>query len=282
MSIVGQKIASGRRVTGGRYPLVVGRKPSLVEQVESDVLDSSVSLADALRKCVALGGRAGSAELRDWATRELTGYPGTEVPEYRKIVAPIVIDGISGNMRITGQQIGVHDLPGVAQEARLSEEIDLRQSVGELEHMVRRAEKGDPIRLGLPGAAMLAKLMTHEIGNSYQAVERIYWNVSPTAVVGVLDQIRTRLVALVAEIQAAAGSADSPSEEAVTNAVEVAVYGKARDIHINTVQSGGGPATIAPSTSHDRPWWRTTKAIWAFAVGLATIAAAAIAWLQWR
>lgn len=88
---------------------VVGRKPSLVEQIESDALDSSASLADALRKCVALGGRAGSADLRDWATRELTGYPGTEVPEYRKIVAPIVIDGIAGNMRITGQQISVHD-----------------------------------------------------------------------------------------------------------------------------------------------------------------------------
>lgn len=50
------------------------RVDPLLDQIERDVLDENVSVATALRKCVALGGRSGSAALRDWATRELEGY----------------------------------------------------------------------------------------------------------------------------------------------------------------------------------------------------------------
>jgi AbiTii len=81
--------------------VIVTKKPSLVDQIERDALDGNVSLADALRKCVAFGGRAGSAELPDWATRELHGYEGVpEVPGYRKILAPIVLDGRCGASRL--------------------------------------------------------------------------------------------------------------------------------------------------------------------------------------
>jgi hypothetical protein len=48
--------------------------PGLLSQIEEGALDSRVPLVDVLRKCVALGGQAGSAELRDWARRELDGY----------------------------------------------------------------------------------------------------------------------------------------------------------------------------------------------------------------
>lgn len=75
----------------------------LVEQIEEDALDSKKSVADALRKCIALGGRAGSEELRSWASQELQGYQKRDdVPEYRIIAAPIVIDGIAGYNYITG------------------------------------------------------------------------------------------------------------------------------------------------------------------------------------
>jgi hypothetical protein len=43
----------------------------LLEQIERDALNGETSVADGLRKCVALGGRAGSPELREWANRGL-------------------------------------------------------------------------------------------------------------------------------------------------------------------------------------------------------------------
>lgn len=267
------------------YPQTVPRKPSLLQQIEQDALDSKASLADALRKCVALGGHAGSVKLRDWASGELNGY-GTavkEIPEYRKIVAPIVIDGFSGNYHVTGQQISAVDLPDVAREAGISEELPLVPGVGELEEMVRTARaEGAAIRLGLPGGATLAKLMTAELQDQFRAVERVYWKVSPTAVSGVLDQIRTRLVALVAEVRAAGTDPDAPSAAAVTNAVEVVVHGKARDININTAQVSGTGVAALETQPTERPWWRRAKVVGSFIVGAATIAAAVIAWLQWR
>ena len=55
--------------------MVARRDSDLLAEIERDVLDESKSVAAALRKCLALGGQAKSAELRDWASRELHGYP---------------------------------------------------------------------------------------------------------------------------------------------------------------------------------------------------------------
>lgn len=54
------------------------RKDPLIDQIERDALDEKASLASALRKCVSLGGKSRSDELRDWATRELKGYSGVD------------------------------------------------------------------------------------------------------------------------------------------------------------------------------------------------------------
>ena len=67
---------------------------------------SETSNGDLLRKVVALGGRSGSAQLRDWATRELWGYgPNDDLPPYRRIGAPLQMD--AGTMRgfIRGQHL---------------------------------------------------------------------------------------------------------------------------------------------------------------------------------
>lgn len=265
-----------------RYPSVMAKDLSLVEQIQSDALDGGARIADALRKCVALGGRAGSAELRDWATRELRGYEdGTDLPDYRTVVAPIVIDGMTGNQQFTRMQISTHDLPEPAR-GKIDETLELRSGIGQLEELVTHARaSGQPIRIGLHGGSTLAKLMTHERG---YFVERVYWNVSPTAVVGVIDQVRTRLVELSAEIMAEAGRTGDPSPQAVQNAVNVVVHGSRARVNLNAAQSsgGGGSASIAPALAGDRPWWRRAKTIWGLAIGLVTIAGAVLAWLQWK
>jgi hypothetical protein len=53
------------------------------------------------------------ADLREWARRELDGYVGAgdQVPEYREIVAPIVIDGFTPRGHIERQPFNPLDLP---------------------------------------------------------------------------------------------------------------------------------------------------------------------------
>ncbi len=86
-------------------------KLTLLKQIERDVLTSQ-PLADTLRKCVVLGGKAGSIELREWAIRELRGYDSKDdAPDYRTVGGPILADGLTGRMIVKGQQIGVSVLP---------------------------------------------------------------------------------------------------------------------------------------------------------------------------
>jgi hypothetical protein len=61
-------------------PTVSRRDETLIGEIERDLLDGK-ALAD-LRKCIVLGGRSGSVELRDWASRQLRGYgPDDELPD---------------------------------------------------------------------------------------------------------------------------------------------------------------------------------------------------------
>lgn len=169
---------------------------TLLDQIERDVLDESASVAAALRKCVALGGRSGSEALRDWATRELEGYYGSDdLPGYRRVAAAIQLDGFTGNGFVTGQAVAPSSLPESAR-GYIGEQVELRDGVGQIEELGRRPE----IKLGLPGGGDLVRLMNAEIASDFQRIDRMYWSVSPAAVRGVVDQVRTALTKLVAEI----------------------------------------------------------------------------------
>jgi hypothetical protein len=88
--------------TGAGRAMVERRDSDLLAEIERDVLDESKSVAAALRKCLALGGQTKSAELRDWASRELHGYPDeVPLPDYRKILTPLL-------MRARGRRQPLH------------------------------------------------------------------------------------------------------------------------------------------------------------------------------
>lgn len=91
----------------------------ILDQIESGASSRSSDLADVLRKCIALGGQAGSAELRDWARRELEGYRGVDddLPDYRRVAAPLLVDGIQGNWQFKRKQISTMGTPDFARDA---------------------------------------------------------------------------------------------------------------------------------------------------------------------
>jgi hypothetical protein len=85
---------------------VTKRSDRLLEEIEKGALDSGKPIAEVLRKAITLGGRADSAELRDWARRELTGYgPDDELPPYRRIVAPLQMDAATMGGFIKNQSL---------------------------------------------------------------------------------------------------------------------------------------------------------------------------------
>jgi hypothetical protein len=180
---------------------MVGRSNTLLDEIESDALDETKPLTGALRKCVALGGQADSAELRDWATRELQGYPPDgDLPGFRVIPAPIMIEGATHGGIVKNQPIPRSTLPDVVQE-KVGEEFHFYSGVGEIEELARSAERADePAKLQLPRGGDVVRLMNAEIGPGQQILS-VYWAVSPVSLRGLCDQIRTSLVQLVAEIR---------------------------------------------------------------------------------
>jgi len=257
----------------------------LIEAIERDALDSSVPLADTLRKLIALGGQTGSTELRDWASRELRGYVGSgvELPEYRKPPAIIQINATTFNARITGQQISPRQLPDPVNK-HIGEEIPLGQSVGEIEALFEQARAdGGSVRLTMPNAQDVVTLMNHEVGDPYQHITEIYWSLSQPAIQGVLDQIRTTLVELIAEMRAGMpDTEDLPSAELADQAVNLVVHGRGHRINVTTAQSAGsGSHTTQATPAVDDTGW-TSRRIGALVVGAATVVGAIIAILQWQ
>lgn len=287
------------------------RERSLLDQVQIGALDSSVPLADTLRKVVALGGETGSEELRGWASRELRGYGGSvELPEYRRPAAPLKVDAFKFNAQITGQSISPRQLPDFVAE-KLGEEVPLSAGIGEIEAMLKRAREGDgAVKLMPPMGQDVVRYMNHEIqnhphGDPYQQITELYWAVSQVTLEGVVDQVRTTLVELVAEMRAEmSDEAETPPAEIADRAVQYIVTGKRPTINVtntsvsgigshqvqstgagssNVQASGSGSATVnaAPPTPQTMPWW---KSIWGILIGASTIVGAVAGvgvWFGW-
>lgn len=255
----------------------------MLDQIEHDAVNGR-SIADTLRKAVILGGRAGSSALRDWATKELKGFgPDDELPPYRKIGAPILVDAQVRGARITGQRMGLSELPDwVASE--IDEAVPFRQGIGEIEAVIRTAEaKGDSsVRISLPMAADVARFMNDEIGDPFQHIETLYWSVYVGSLHGIVDQVRTALTELVAEMRAGTPSGQDLPSAAVTNqAVSVAIHGKNARVVVNS-QAAGGDATATTTTepASEPSWWTATRIVWAVIVGVAGIAGTWFTYLQ--
>lgn len=248
---------------------------SLLAQVEDAALDSTTSLADALRKCVSLGGQAGSEELRDWARRELDGYrTDDDLPDYRVLPGVVKIDGTTFNAIITGQQLSTFDIPEFARE-QITSGIHMRQGIAELELI---SKSGSEVKLQHPGMPDLVAWMNSEQPSRNGTITSMYWVVGAASVHGAVDAVRTKLVALVAEMRAAGATGSVVPADVAEQAVHVVIHGAKRSpITVNTaIASTGGSASAdlaTPATEVARlPSW--IRGPWGFAVGLGTLVAA--------
>ena len=265
----------------------------LLDEIEDGALDSKTALADVLRKCVALGGRAGSEQLRDWARRELDGYGvgDVELPRYRILPARICIDGADLAKAVNGQQISTWQLPEFARDI-IRDEAPIRYGVAELEKL---AGAKDAVELQHPKMPDVVLYMNSQAMKSQAhygtTLHSMYWKVSPTSLHGVVDTIRTTLVSLVAEMRAA-GFEKDPSAEVVNQAVNVVLHKSRRaKVTVNTNQSAGpsgsGQQTINQTSPDEKPSRIPTwiRGPWGVAVGLAGVAGAVAGvavWIGWN
>ena len=257
----------------------------MLDELEKAALDQQAPLADALRRCLVLAGRVDFAELLDWSSEELKGYKVPDaLPEYRVVSAQVCLDGFTSSHQITGQVISPDELPDFT-HGQIKEEFELWGGVGEIEAMLNEATDG-VVRLGLPMGSDLVRFTNSQSTNRYNKVTALYWKVSTVALLSALDQIRTNLVSLVAELRYALPADGTDPGAAAQQAVNVVFHGANRTkVTVNTAQSGRNGTSTVTLGEADGGWWTKSRRVGAFVVGavavlagLATIAA----WEGWK
>ncbi|GAA1264530.1 hypothetical protein Psi02_64080 [Planotetraspora silvatica] len=223
---------------------------SLLDKIEHAALDPTVALSDALRLCITLGGRLGSSALRDWATNELNGYrAGAEVPDYRTVPAALYLEitnkyGVNGHNQQISPEMLRRELPEDVW-AGIREEVRFAEPIKELEE---HGAGTDRLRISYSNSQAIAAHLTRRkqeqdpLAYRHTVVAGIFWSVTPATLRGVVDQIRTALVVLIAELREKHEHASALSARQADEALEKAVPG----VHIHD-----SPGTIVNITQGD-------------------------------
>jgi hypothetical protein len=124
-------------------------------------------------------------------------------------------------------------------------------------------------------------MLNHQ-GYGHGQLDRLYWGIAPVVLAGVVDQVRTTLTVMVAEIRAAMpDSSDVLPAEVASHAINFAVNGGERTT-INFTATQGANEITTTAEKEQRHWVRIAAAV---AVGLLTIAGVVFALMQaqgWR
>lgn len=211
---------------------------TLLRSLRERLLDESEPLAGLLRKCLMLGAETGSNSLREWARKELNGYGDVdEVPAYRKIGAAIQMDSMSGNFWTRNQTIDRHQMPRACWEYA-HDSIDLKQPIEELERLATRGG----LSFTNSGLSYAEMLWNRELG-SFQNVMNLRYVSSGSALAGILGQIRTQLVDLVADLTAGTPLTALPRKDQVDAAVQHRL-GQGGDVYNTTIHQVDGALAI--------------------------------------
>jgi hypothetical protein len=157
------------------------------------------------------------------------------------VAAPLQLDGVTFNSIVRGQTISPVELPEYARKY-YTNDVDLRMSIAEVEQLARQCGPGDVAKLQPPGAQELVALMNWEgkrNGSGNGHVQHLYWGISPVTLDGVVEQVRTTLTVMIAEIRAnTSGDVDIPPAKVATDAINVAVSGKRNKVSFAATQAG--------------------------------------------
>nr|WP_227579752.1 hypothetical protein [Cellulomonas xiejunii] len=249
--------------------------------MQDAALDSTRPLADALRAAVAAAGKLGSTELRQWATRELNGYEEPiDLPDYRKVAAPLLMDYTFGYREVTGQNV---DLSMLDKEVHdWINTVPIRAGVAEIAALASDRD-GKSVRLTFAGAAPIASMIKRNVEDaSFLNIHAVYFSVSRSSFTGALDQVRTRLVDLVAEYDLQLRQPGVSVEDAAVRAMNITV-GDNSTVHLNAAQGNQGSISVptaAPATEPhwwESGWWTTWRTLGAAIVGVSTVVATLLA-----
>ncbi len=220
---------------------------SLLDDIQVAATDPSHSLSDLLRKSQILAFRLRHEPFREWVAHELNGYPDDAgLPDYRGSLRGEIKADLAGMFGRAAKNVAV-PLTNIPEEVRdRAVQFKFYQGVAMLESLIGDARRTGETRVMSPFSAELAALTP--VWQDYQTIS-MWLEVPIASVVGILDQVRSRALEFVLEIE-------TENPEAGATATKDPPVPLARaDAIFNTVIYGGqvalGPGATVSVTPGD-------------------------------
>jgi len=213
---------------------------SLLDDIVETAGNGARPLADVLRKCTVLAVRLDNPPFRRWVALELEGYGvDDDLPPYRSTV-PTELKANLANLayRVTNALISPLALPADLREDLTS--IDCRQSVAEMEGLVRDAHKGGHGSLRVNVDPSLWQFVP--VADTYNITD-LWQEIQLSKLTAVLDAVRNRALAFALEIERLDPAAGEPNSTRATLPVESVTQ------IFHTVITGG-VVTLAAGAAH--------------------------------
>lgn len=181
---------------------------ALLDDIVEEATAKDGDVPRLLRLCMRLAARLEHEQLGRWARHELEGYPDSELlPEYRVLsvrnMGAFVLPMASGEHIL---EIPVSILPKELQAGY--SRVNFKGAIAEYIDLVA-PEVGKQSEIVIPWPlAHAVHHATKVVRNSGAQCQRAWMEVSPSRVVGMIDQIKTRVLAFALEIQKVVPNAD--------------------------------------------------------------------------
>jgi hypothetical protein len=211
---------------------------TLLREIQEAATDSTVAISTVLRKAKILAARLQNPEFESWVDSELNGYPErTGLPPYRKI--GVVVQGLlsDGYRQWNGAPIMTSFLPEKLKDWGASHYLN--EPISTIASMAE--DDGDGSMLQCPWPQELAVKFGSKGYNGFECLGA--WQIiNRSSLVGVIEQVRNRVLEFALKIEAAApGAGETPAgsaapipQETITQIFNTYVYGSA-----NNIASGG-------------------------------------------
>lgn len=197
-------------------------------KIIEEAVDDTVSVASILRKALVLAHQLHNDRLKDWVSGELNGYPNRELlPDYRSL--PVVAVGTF--LGPFGSQLNDHPLPAAMMKKGFRDWASrtyMMQPIASLESLINGATTGE-IHVPWPAEVVILHQTTFLQDKSF-ALNRAHQRISKPAILGIVENVRNKLLALALELQREVGEAEPSPQNPPPAIVEQTV--------VNTIFGG--------------------------------------------
>ncbi len=168
-----------------------------INKVTNELVDPEARLKDTLLKVQVLAFKIKNDKLKDWVEKELNGYAGFIVPEYRKIPAVVFGNlmqdrGFGSTITRRNQPLPIEYIDQAFHERLIFVAMNL--PVSELEHMM---DKNGDYQINIPHA--IHSLITNVLSNGW-IVDSAWQKISLSSVEGIISAIKSNLLKFLLEL----------------------------------------------------------------------------------